>query len=89
MSLISSPPTTAVDTQGSDLRLSPPSEGWRNFLNAVFNICNAVTMSGTTAQRPTSFMFVGRTYFDVTLGLPIWLQSITPTVWVDATGAPV
>jgi len=89
MALISQPPTNAVDTQDGTLRIAGPSEGWRNFFVAVFNICNALTMSGTTAQRPTTLLWVGRPYLDETLGIPIWLKSITPTVWIDGTGAPV
>jgi hypothetical protein len=27
-------------------------------------------------------------YFDTTLGYPIWLESVNPDVWVDATGTP-
>jgi hypothetical protein len=54
----------------------------------VFVVCSALTQSGTTAQRPTSLLWVGRTYFDTTLGYPVWLLSTGPDVWVDATGAP-
>ena len=88
MALINSPPTTAVDTLNGN-QLAPPSEGWRAFFNAVFTICNALTTSGTTAQRPTTLLWIGRTYFDVTIGLPIWIQSTGPTVWIDAAGTPV
>lgn len=88
MALINSPPNTSVDgfARGA---LTPPAEGWRGFFNAAFNICNAVSMSGLTVNRPTSFMYIGRTYFDTDLGIPIWLQSYPPAVWCDATGAPV
>lgn len=41
---------------------------------------------GTTAQRPTSPP-VGMSYFDTTLGRPIWRKDTTS--WVDATGTPV
>lgn len=40
---------------------------------------------GTTAQRPIT-VSVGFTYFDTTLGKPIWWKG---AVWVDATGATV
>jgi hypothetical protein len=89
MALINTPPNSAVDGMNMDGNLTPPVKEWRNFFVAVFNICNALTLSGTTAQRPTSFLFVGRTYFDTTLGIPIWIQSLGPTVWIDAAGAPV
>ena len=43
---------------------------------------------GTTAQRPTVGVNIGDFYLDETLGIPIWLQSVNPTVWVDSTGTP-
>lgn len=86
MALISSPGTTTVDTQDADGNLIGVSDGWRNFFNSVYNICNALTMSGTTARRPTSGLWTGRMYFDTTLGKPIWFKTAG---WVDATGAGV
>ena len=47
------------------------------------DIVNALVSSGTTADRPTTFLFAGRTYFDTTLGQPIWYDG---GGWVDATG---
>lgn len=64
----------------------PPWAGW---FTIVHNIVQALSTSGTTAQRPTTGLWVGRRYFDTTLGIPIWVQSLGPTVWVNATGAPV
>ena len=45
--------------------------------------------SGTTAQRPTKDLFAGRQYYDTTLNKPIWLNSVRPTVWKDASGVTV
>ena len=45
--------------------------------------------SGTTGNRPTN-VGVGYPYFDTTLGKPIYVKVITPSiVWVDATGVTV
>jgi hypothetical protein len=85
MALISSPGISSVDAQGKDGLLLGVTSGWRNFFNSVFNICNALTMSGATANRPTAMLWPGRTYFDTTLGKPIWFKTAG---WVDATGAP-
>jgi hypothetical protein len=38
---------------------------------------------GTTSQRPTQQLVNGQTFFDTTIGKPIWWLG---TVWVDATG---
>jgi hypothetical protein len=86
MALINQPPSSAVDTQDPRGVLAAPSEGWRNWFSQVFNICNAVTMSGTTAQRPRALLWIGRVYFDTTIHMPIWYDGID---WVDATGAVV
>lgn len=66
-----------------------PSAPWYSWFSLVSQVLTCLVMSGTTAQRPVKFLWIGRPYFDVTLGIPIWLQSTPPDVWVDATGAPV
>jgi hypothetical protein len=86
MALISQPPTNAVDEGASQV-----SQGWAQFFSNAYNILNAVTMSGTTANRPTKFLFAGRPYFDTSLaanGKPIW-RNKGNTGWIDATGAAV
>ena len=42
--------------------------------------------SGSTSGRPEDVV-VGSSYFDETLGKPIWVKSIDPIVWVDASGS--
>lgn len=42
-----------------------------------------LTSSGTTANRPTARLYVGRFYFDETLGLPIYYDG---AAWVKADG---
>lgn len=59
---------------------------WVNFFANVYRVCLSVTQSGTTAQRPTKNLFVGRQYFDTTLGHVIHYDG---TNWVDATGSTV
>ena len=44
---------------------------------------------GITADRPTKDLFVGRQYYDTTLNKPVWLRSVRPAVWKDATGTTV
>lgn len=60
--------------------------GWQEFFNLVVTLLSALTQSGTTAQRPAKVLWVGRTYFDTTLGIPIWYRG---TVWVNASGGVV
>lgn len=61
--------------------------GWQHFMSDVSTFLQSLTLSGTTGQRPTSFLYTGRPYFDTTLGKPIWVKS--NGVWVDATGSVV
>jgi len=75
-----------IDRRSTRLQLNPP---WTNFFTHVFEICFANQSSGTTANRPTTYLWVGRIYFDTTLGKPVWLKSVSPSVWVDAAGTSV
>lgn len=91
MAIVSSPGTSAVDSQDKDGNNVGVSSGWRNFFNSLFTVCNALTMSGTTTNRPTSMLWPGRMYFDTSLaanGKPIWVNK-GGTGWIDATGAAV
>jgi len=62
---------------------------WVQWFTKIGLFAGSVSDSGTTAHRPTSGLFVGRFYFDTTLGKPIWLETVSPVGWVDATGASV
>ena len=90
MSLLGQLPTGAVDTLQFDKQrkpfLSGIVTGWQNFFNAVQMICNALTQSGTTAQRPMNNLWIGRTFFDKTLGFQICYNG---TAWVNSAGTPV
>jgi len=46
----------------------------------------AQPISGTTAERPAVQLHIGQTFFDTTLGIPIWWNDPD---WVDATGTAV
>jgi hypothetical protein len=45
--------------------------------------------AGTTAQRPTTNLYVGRPYYDTDLGKPINVHQVSPTIWHDGVGATV
>jgi hypothetical protein len=59
------------------------ASAWTIFFTQVFNLLTAITASGTTAQRPTKLLWVGRPYFDTTLGYPIWYDG---SGWVKSDG---
>lgn len=52
------------------------------------NMINDMTDEGTTAQRPTNRLYVGRPYIDRTLNKQIWFSAM-PNVWRDAAGVVV
>jgi hypothetical protein len=63
---------------------------YRRWTGAVSLVVNQnLGMSGGTGARPTMNLQVGLRFFDTTLGKPIFLKSVSPVVWVDATGAAV
>lgn len=78
--LISQPPNNPVD-DGVSL-----NQGWSTWFNSAFNLLVSLTQSGTTAQRPTKLLFIGKTYFDTTIGRPIWYNG---TNWIKADGTVV
>lgn len=66
----------------SPTRFTTPWAGW---LSIVQQILQATSSSGPISQRPTKALYVGQFWFDTTLGLPVYAQSLNPTVWVPAT----
>lgn len=62
---------------------------WGQWFARVHRIVSAVQSSGSTADRPTKVLWVGRTYFDTTLGIPVWVQSVSPVVWCNSVGVAV
>ena len=60
------------------------TRSWRTWFSQAGRILNGITQSGATTSRPTKGLYVGRRYFDTTLGYPVWYDG---SGWVDATGA--
>ena len=59
---------------------------WGQWFTRVQAIVSSAQQSGITADRPTSVLWVGRRYMDTTLGKPVYVRGIRPTVWVDGVG---
>lgn len=57
-----------------------------NWFARAWEILSAAEQAGTTANRPTSNLWVGRPYWDSTLGLPIWWNG---AAWIRADGVVV
>jgi hypothetical protein len=88
MSLNSSTPipTRPIITQKGDL-LDKLYQAW---FGGIQQWLGPVGQFGLTAARPTKNLYIGLSYFDQTLGFPVWVKQISPTViWVryDGTAA--
>lgn len=62
---------------------------WQTWLNELARLVAGMTQSGTTANRPTRDLSIGRQYYDTTLGKPIYVASVNPVVWKDSQGTTV
>ena len=78
------PNTMVVDLDDQGKLFTTP--GWIPFFNSVYTVCNALSQSGTTANRPVKVLWTGRMYYDISLNKPVWY---TAGGWRDATGAVV
>jgi hypothetical protein len=81
--MIGTPPLNgSLPVSGGVARWSQP---WANWITRAGQILGAASQSGTTADRPTTDLWIGRPYFDTTLNLPIVWNSgwIVPS---SATG---
>lgn len=59
------------------------------WLNKLWVVVYPSQQHGTTAQRPTTGLYIGMDYFDDTLGHKVTLKSANPNVWVDGVGTVV
>jgi hypothetical protein len=63
---------------------------WSGWFSTVQKILQATSSSGPTTARPTTNLYIGQFWYDTTLGYPVWVNAISPTiVWHNAAGAPV
>lgn len=71
------------------LKTGVPTITWEAVFTHWHAIIETGQQSGATTARPTSQLWIGRFFFDTTLGKPVWVKSVQPTVWVDGSGAVV
>lgn len=86
---IGNPPLNSALPVAEDL--AQWSKPWGNWFSKAQVILFATSQSGPTAERPTKNLYVGRTYFDTSLGAngkPIWMnKGLTGWVLADGTAA--
>jgi hypothetical protein len=89
MSLAPLPTSLTIDTKGNIL-----DRVYQSWFQSIQQYLGPQAQSGVTANRPTANVYIGLTYFDTSLGKPVFAKSATSSrpqvvVWVDATGAVV
>lgn len=81
-----------LSTHYPPIDLAADGSNLRSVLHLVWDQFRRIALafnqpdSGATVDRPTTDRVVGQTYFDTSLGIPIWWNGAQ---WVDATGAVV
>lgn len=79
-------PQTNVFTEKGDRMTSV----WQAWFGSIQNWLGPQGAVGSTTTRPKVGIYVGLSYFDTTLGKPVFVQQVSPSiVWVDATGGVV
>jgi hypothetical protein len=67
--------------------LTPLYQSW---LQSLQYWLSPVGTSGPTAKRPTKQLYVGQVFYDTTLGYPVWVHQVSPSIiWHNGAGAAV
>jgi len=64
-------------------------QNWIHYFAVISPIIASLADSGTTTVRPIKGLWIGRQFFDTTIGKPIYVKTLVPIVWVDAAGVVV
>lgn len=62
---------------------------WDQWFNRIQSVASSAQQSGTTANRPTAGLWIGRRFYDTTLNQPVYVSAVRPIVWRNAAGAVV
>ena len=80
------PTRPVIDDQGR-VTLDRLYQAW---FNGIQQWLGPIGQTGTTAQRPTKNLWIGLPYYDTTLGYPVFVHQISPSiVWHNASGGVV
>lgn len=82
-----SPPPVKMQVQDTDGNLE---NEWIKYFTDIYQGLLATQNSGTTALRPVKNIYIGRSYFDTTLGYLVTIKQVKPTIiWVNGAGVAV
>ena len=63
-----------------------PLPGWYQWFATVANVLFALTASGTTAERPTKFLWLGRNYWNTDTTVMEWYDGASWVTWGGGGG---
>lgn len=69
-----------------DPQTGKATDAWNAWFSRAHLIVSSLQQSGTTADRPTKTLWIGRQYFDTDLGKMVFVKEVRPSVWVDGAG---
>lgn len=85
MSLSPAPTDPFMTDPGGRLRPT-----WQSWLSSLQSWVRPLGSFGTTTQRPTMGLYIGYMYIDQSLGYPVWVYQVSPSIiWHNASGAAV
>ena len=88
MSLSATPATSEISI--TDRRASRLTPLWQVWFSSIQQWLGPQGQFGSTAKRPTTGIYVGLAYYDQTLGYPVFVHQVTPTIiWHNGAGAAV
>lgn len=80
-------PTRPVIDMAGKVTLDRLYQAW---FNAIQQWLGPVGQFGLTSARPTNNLYIGLSYYDTTLGYPVFVHQISPSiVWHNASGGVV
>ena len=80
-------PQPRINTISSNGILNAVYQAW---FNSIQQWLGPVGMFGATAARPTTGLYIGLSYFGSTLGYPVFVKEVSPSiVWVNGSGGVV
>jgi len=63
---------------------------WLTWVNGIQQWLGPQGGFGTTGSRPTKGLYVGLAFYDTTLGYPVFVHQVSPTIiWHNGEGAVV
>ena len=85
MSLQPIPTTTTISDKYGNM-----DRTYQSWFAAIQRWLGPIGQYGTTAARPKNNLYIGLSYYDTTLGYPVFVHQVSPSIiWHNGAGAAV